>query len=100
MVINPMSLEKMGKRKKKVEMIFGVGIGIRVDLHAAPNRAYRFGRCGSYKHVAPMALIRRAIMARARVLDRGRSERCTRFLIRDREFPISAGIFPDSCSAK
>ncbi len=98
--MNPVSLQKIGDSKNKVEITLGVGIGIRVDLHAAPNRAYRFGRCGSYKHVAPMALIRRAIMARARVLDRGRSERCTRFLIRDREFPISAGIFPDSCSAK
>src|SRR5438876_10040242 len=98
--MNLVPLQKIGDSKNKVEINLRVGIGIRVDLCAAPNRAYRFGRCGSYKHVAPMALIRRAIMARARVLDRGRSERCTRFLIRDREFPISAGIFPDSCSAR
>ncbi len=54
-----MAFQKIGDSKNNVEINLRVGIGIRVDLHAAPSGAYRFGRCGSCKHVAPMALMPR-----------------------------------------
>lgn len=124
-----------GDSEDNVEIDLRVGIRHSCRfLHGAPKRSSLVACCGSYKHVAPLALThvsaRRmfmpqclhgllhhlinqgsmglkacffatesAIIANARVLDRGRSERCTRFPVRA-QFPISAEIFPYSCSAK